>query len=229
MEQATAEAARQALERSEFWWMWWVTAAAAFATVCAALVALFGEKWRAHWFRPDLRLSLANPLGELIRSSLTDPMTGAVRDVMARYYHVHVSNAAPWPRATQVQVWLTRVEERGPDNELKTTWASEVPIRWQHQEIRPLAISLNAGGTRADLCSLHKDKGLRLHPLIEPNNLQVWRTRPFSIVLSIQARAAEGVSPLRRFQVSWDGEWVEGEREMGNHLVLRDLGSAAIA
>ncbi len=213
----------------EFWWNWWVNFGVALATFAAVFVALFGEWIRAHLFSPQLSLKLRNPHGAKTRVTLRwqdENGTPHQRVEDARYYHVTVSNGARWPRANQVQVYLLRVEEPGPDGALKLTWSGEIPIQWMHQEIHPLARTIGPAAS-CDLCSVVKGKWIQLHPLIVPNNLSAVRREPATMVVSLQARANEGESEITRFQISWDGQWEDGETEMANHLVVKQLTNGA--
>jgi hypothetical protein len=117
-------------------------------------------------------------------------------------------------------VFLLRIEEEGPDGKLQPTWSGDVPIRWRHQEIFPLERTVGAPAD-CDLCSVVKyeiDRRLYIHPLIVPLNLRVERTGRQKFEMIVQARANEGVSPITRVQISWDGDWADGEVEMGKHF-----------
>ncbi len=46
---------------------------------------------------------------------------------------------------------------------------------------------------------------------------------PYDMVLTLQARAAEGASRLTRFRVSWDGGWEDGEVEMAQHFSVTQV------
>jgi len=211
----------------EFWWSWWVNFGVAIATFAAVFVALFGEWVRAHLFSPKLNLTLKSALGEKTKVALEwRDKNGMPHQRMedARYYHVKVSNRVRWPRATQVQVYLLRVEEPGPDGDLKLAWSGEIPIRWRHQEIHPLARTIGPPAD-CDLCNVVKDKWIELSPLIIPNNLNARKREAVTMVVSLQARANEGESEITRFQISWDGKWEDGDIEMGRHLVVKEYDS----
>lgn len=208
---------------SQFWWSWWVNVAIALGTIGAVLAALFGQRVHAWLFKPDLVLSLPNPRGEWQRVEIRSP-NGDQRPEDARYYHLRVTNAATWSKATDVQLFLVRLEEPGPDGQLYVKWASEIPLRWKYQEIMPLSrtIGPHADG---DLCSVIKNKWVQLHPLILPHNLADLAVRrgPFEMVVSFQARGAEASSEMKRIRIVWDGQWHDGENEMAQHLVISEL------
>lgn len=211
--------------KEEFWWNWWVTFGSAFATFAAVFVALFGEWIRAHLFSPKLELELKSLFGEKTTVILQwqDKNGETHQDPEdARYYHVKVTNHSRWPNATQVQVYLTRVEEPGPDRNLQITWAGEIPIHWRHQAIHPLSRTIGHA-IDCDLCSVVKEKWVQLHPLIVPNNLEVIRRNPTTMVVSLQARSNEGDSKITKFEISWDGKWDDGDKEMTQHLIVKKL------
>ncbi len=209
---------------NQFWWNWWVNLAVALGTFAAVLVALFGDWFRSRFFSPKLKLELRSLTGEKTIASFQMQTEEGPKEVRedARYYHVRVSNGAPWPRATQLQINLLQIEEQGPDGALQVSWAGEVPIRWMHQEIYPLSRTIGPPAD-SDFFSVVKDKFLQLHPLILPNNLTAIRKGPVHLVVSLQAIANEGKSRITRFQIAWDGQWEDGEKEMTRHLVVKEV------
>lgn len=196
----------------------------AVGTIAAVLVALFGQAFRSKFFPPKLSLSLVNPGGEKTPVNLTWFENGEAKSRLedARYYHLRVSNQRRWSPANQVQVFLLRVEEPGPDGELQTTWIGDVPMRWRSQESFPVARTIGPAAD-SDLCCVVKGKWLELLPLITPYSLTAKRSGAASIVLSLQLRANEADSGILRVQISWDGRWEEGMQEMMRHLVVKVL------
>jgi len=205
----------------QFWWNWAINLSVAIGTLAAVFVALFGDWIKAKLFRPKLSLSLVSRGGELKTAVLLSP-NGATREEKARFYHLRVTNLVRWPTATQVQVHLMRLEEPGPDGELTLKWAGDVPLRWKFQEIHPISRTVGPSAD-CDLCSVIKGKWLELHPLIVPNNLPARRREKTDLVVSVQARSNEGESDIRRFRISWDGQWEDGESEMIHHLVAKEF------
>lgn len=208
----------------QFWWNWWLNfglVVAALATIC---VALFGEWIRARLFSPRLELRLLHEYGEKQNVPLEwmnqDGTTGS-RMGLAPYYHLKVSNASHWPRATNVQVFLTRVEEPGPDGDLTTTWTGDIPLQWRNQNLYPPERTIGPAFD-CDLCNVVEDKWVEIRPLIFPNNLVTRRKEATNIVLTLQARANEGESAIKRFQIAWDKKWEAGDMEMAKHLVVKE-------
>lgn len=203
---------------------WTVSVAVAVGTIGAALVALFGQAFRAKFFPPLLSLTLVSVEGEKTPIRLTWSENGQPKTRVedGRYYHLRVSNGRRWSPANQVQIFLLRLEEPGPDGEFRSTWVGEVPLRWRNQETVPLLRTIGPSAD-CDLCGVVKDKWLELLTLIAPFNLDVKRREGSSIVLSVQARGNEADSKILRVQISWDGKWEDGALEMKSHLTIKVL------
>jgi hypothetical protein len=201
-----------------------VNAAVAFGTVTAASVALFGQAFRLKYFPPKLSLRLVNPGGERTQIKLSWFENGETKSRLeeGRYYHLRVSNERRWSPANEVQVFLLRTEEPGPDGELRTTWIGDVPMRWRSQESVPVARTIGPSAD-ADLCCIVKGKSLELLPLITPYSLTAKWSGNARIVLSLQVRASEADSDIIRVEVSWNGAWEDGTQEMMRHLVVKVL------
>jgi hypothetical protein len=176
-------------------------------------------------FAPSLTLDLVSPLGfkTLVDLRLPD---GSVRKESGRYYHVRLRNDKTWPRATQAQVFLVRIEEPGPNKAPQTRWSGDVPLKWQWHEIHPLQRTVGPEAV-CDLCVVVKDKWLSIETLIQPQALDEFRIRragtPIDITVMLQARAAEGSSPITAFRISWDGHWDDGDAEMARRLIIEKV------
>lgn len=203
------------------WWNW--EAALTFVTFLVVLAALFGEWVRARLFKPKLRLILEKPRGEEaetgIRSPPTEDGTVEVRKEAARYYHLRVSNQRRWSPATQVQVYLLRIDERGPDRQYRPQWSGEIPLLWQYYEalspIRTIGPSRNCA-----LCSIVKGKWVGLHPAVMPLGFRDQYRDTANLRLLLQAQSIEINSDTLLVQIDWDGKWEDGEAEMARHMVV---------
>jgi hypothetical protein len=140
-----------------------------------------------------------------------------------RYYHLKIWNQRRWSPASSVQVFLTRIEEFGPDGLLQTNWAGNVPLRWRDQEFVPLVQSVGAAKD-VDFCFVRKHEAkLTLMPLLNPNNLSRERIGPCRFVARIEARSNEvDVEPFN-LEVAWDGKWDDGDIEMSKHLAVKEF------
>ena len=122
---------------TQFWLNWSVYFATAVGTIGAVIVALFGERLRASLFPPKLALHLSSETGSPTQVAVTVP-DGTKRAELARYYHVRLTSGAKWPKATQTQVYLLRVEAPGPDAVPQVRWSGDIPIGWRWATIHPL-------------------------------------------------------------------------------------------
>jgi len=213
-----------------FWWNWWVQLAVAVGTIGAALVALFGERIRARWLPPRLRLTISKPEGVPTPVNLRwrDEKGEEHQDTRpGRYYHVEVSNAARGSKATQVHICIVSVEERKADGQFEIAWTGELPLQWSLQQIHP--VTRVVGRTAiADLCCVVKDKWMEMLPMISVLNFNARRRKEHSdalrdFIVTIQARAAEGSSPPLRLRITWDGGWSDDVQIMRRHLVINPV------
>ncbi len=204
----------------QFWWNWWVNAAVALGTLAAVLVALFGRVLQSKLFPPVLQMSLVCPEGEKGRIKYSLRESVSFED--ARYYHMRVENLRRWSPALDVQVFMTRLEEPGPDGSLHVVWTGNLPMGWRHREISPLTRTIGPA-TDCDLCCVTKNKRLDLLPLIVPLQLDIRRTSKCQMVVSLQAKSHLADSSVYRVQIAWDGEWNDGETEMMRHLRVTEI------
>jgi hypothetical protein len=185
------------------------------AVVCGGLGGAVFNWFVNRRFPPILRLRLHRPEGEKGQIRLD---ADTLED--ARFYHLRISNLRRWAPATDTQVFLIRVDEPGPDGNFRTAWVNDVPMRWRNQESSPLTRTV---GTDADcdLCFLRKGKVLTLLPLIVPFRLQAQRFAKSNLALFLQARSTQADSPVFRVEISWDGEWEDGDTEIQRHLTIK--------
>lgn len=213
---------------AQFWWTWWARIAGTVATLLAVVVALFGDYFRAKLFSPKLSLALVSPVGSKTPVDLVS--NGQVRQEMARYYHVRLTNEKSWPRATQAQVYLVRVEEPGPDGSPQIRWSGDIPLKWQWHEIHSVQRTVGPEAV-CDLLSVVRGKWLSIETLIQPKALDEFRLRrvgtPVNMTVMLQARSTEGNSPITPFRIAWDGQWDDGDAEMGQHLIIERKATSA--
>ncbi len=162
---------------------------------------------------PVLKLRLVRREGE--RGRIGGP-TGQ----NARYYHLRVSNARRrWAPATDVQVFLTRLEEPGPNGIFQVVWVGDVPMRWRNQESSPLTRTIGADAD-CDLCSVGEQGWMSLMPLITPFSMVAQKTIPWRVVLLLQVRSTQADSRFFHVEISWDGLWEPGDAEIQKHLTI---------
>ena len=206
----------------QFWLNWGVQLVVALATFGAVAVALFGEAFRGKYFPPVLKLELARETGEQTKLKTPFQTYGNVKHLVqdAQYFHVKVSNSRRWSQATQVDVVLLGVERPDAHGIFGMVWAGDVPLGWRHQQApAPRTVGPTAF---ADLCSVVKGGGFRLHPVVAPNNLQVHHSGAVRMILHLQARSNEVDSNFLAVEVDWDGKWSDSKSEMVNHIKVRE-------
>jgi hypothetical protein len=201
----------------------------ALGTVGVVVVALWGDYFKSKLFPPKLELKVLNATRgqrtkETLRIRALPQFAGqpVTREEDAVYFYLTVSNPQRWNAASEVQVYLLQIEEPGPDGELIPKWSSELPLQWHLHEINPLPRRV---GKSADavLLSVVKEKWLRLHPLVIPNNLTVMYREQCHIVATFQAKSHEADSNTVRVQIDWNGGWHDGDEEMQAHLRIKEV------
>lgn len=208
---------------TQFWLNLAAQVGIAAGTISAVVVALFGGWFRARLAPPKLALQLENPRGVRTPIILAAPDM-APRESVSRWYHVRVSNARRWSPASQVQVFLLRLEERDASGAYSTKWAGEIPIKWRNAEISPVVRTIGYAA-ECDLCNVVKDKWMELQPLIAPLSLSARRREPCQLRVMLQARSLETDSDPLAIEIAWDGGWAEDTEDMARHMVVKVAGT----
>jgi hypothetical protein len=197
-----------------FWWNWGATVAQSIVTLLAVLVALFGEwaRTRIPFLQPKLSIDLKDSVGTL--SGFGEPREPA------RYYYLRVYSPRRWPKPTETQVFVVRIEARKPNGLYQTIWTGEVPLRWMHQEIKSLTQTISRE-MEADFLCVTKSGQLQLMLLLYPNNMEPSYTGTTNLIVTVRAHAKECSSGELPVAIDWDGGWNDGNDEMTNHLAVR--------
>jgi hypothetical protein len=205
----------------QFWWNWTVGVAGVAANLLVVLVALFGERFWSWKFPPTLKIKLLERFGE--KTVAMGRQNGVTIRNDVRFFHLLVWNERrKWSPAHGVQVFLTSIEEVGPNGKYQVTWVGNVPMRWRDQEVVPVTATLGAPKDADFLMVGRQGLVLSLMPLIAPNNLPVHRQGKCRFVARLQVRSNEADSQDFRAEVSWDGVWEDGDMEMGSHLHVEE-------
>ncbi len=205
---------------SRFWWEWGVNFFVAIATFGAALVALFGQAFRAKFFPPKLRIELGDANGDrmpILLQWYDEHGERQERKEDGRFYMLRVWNDRRWSPATQVHVSLLSIDALDASGRFTPVWAGDIPLRWKHHDFFPAQRTIGAP-IEAELCNVIKGKGLALNPMINPTNLQPIYKGRTDLILTVRAHSNECDTPVLRLRVVWDGEWHDGAHEMQRHM-----------
>ena len=206
---------------SHFWLNWYMQATIAAAAVCSLLFVLLGA-FRRFRNASRLRLQLADDIGILTGCCLTKN-NGEPVETRERWYHLKVSNRTRAPLVTQVQCYITQVDEINPAGKLQNLWSGEVPVHWQGQCTAPAYRDIGHP-VNIDLFSIVEDYSLRIHPVTKPRGLECEWRRGAHLLVTIQARGIEAESKPVRIQIDWDGQWDDSDAQMRRHVVVQALG-----
>lgn len=213
----------------QFWLTWVVNLLIAVGTIGAVFVALFGERLKSKFFPPVLHLELLNVQGVRTPAQFTWVENNEAKQRMgwARYYHLRVTNESRWPMATEVQIYIVSVEQKGPNGQFLPTWTGELPLGWALSTDQATPRKVGRPAT-CDFCSIAEDKWIQFHPTVLPmgfksriNKEDPERDR--DLIVTVQAIAMEGSSKKLRLRMSWDGNWEVGDVEMQNHFQIAAL------
>lgn len=189
----------------------------AVASFLVVTVAIWGERIRQFWVKPKLQMKLDDPIGILNKTS--DGKKG-------RYYLLRVSNNRKSSPAKNVRVLLTRVFKRGPDD----TWiekvfsgSTQVTWRWPLQMPLYLTIGPDELSTFGFLMEDSDKFSLQLYSI--PNNLNHLISPNDPTRFEFKAVSDTAESNTLVVEVAWDGKWVEGGKEMQNHLIVKEIRS----
>jgi hypothetical protein len=206
----------------QFWWNWSVNVAGVVASLFVVAVALFGERFWKWKFPPKLNIKLLEQYGEKTVAVGKQPNGLPVHNDV-RFFHLQVWNERRrWSPAHNAQVFLTSIEEEGPDGRYQVTWLGNVPVHWRDQEFTPVTQTIGAQKDADFLMVGKQSRVLSLTPLLAPNNLTVHWEGGFKFIARFQVRSDEADSEDLRAKVSWDGIWEDGDFEMHKHLHVKE-------
>jgi hypothetical protein len=208
----------------------WIDVLTAFSTLAAVLVALLIALYGS-WLssivpgmRPRLNIELVSPKEPIPIKVKLDPKDGnPPRFEKSWWYYARVSNPRRrWTKATQVQVFLIKVEEEQAKGETDITWSQEIPVQWHLQEVKPLQATVGPSDT-FPVCSLVKDKWVELYPLAHLFSLEHKKRKPFKLIITFQARSVEIDSRDLRVEIVWKDGWSDDRKELLQYMTVREL------
>jgi hypothetical protein len=189
----------------------WLSALGVASSIAVAIAAIWGEKMRAALFKPDLHLALVSSAGQRENSDIAS----------VRYYRLRLTNHALHPAAQEVQVFLIRMDLRGPDGQPQTIFKGALPLPWQYQALYPNARTIGHK-TVADVDLFFvSPELLQLTTVFDPPNFAAkMQGSEQHFWVTVIARGLNGESASLRLKIDWDGRWEHGDHEMGSHLKI---------
>jgi len=186
-------------------------------TIGAVIVALFSGRLAAKFFPPILSLNLLSDKGEVEKFSSSNGPEG-------RYYFLQLENKRRWSTATGAGLHMLQYQRRGPDREWVTKWAGDLQFKCRDQDIYPILRDIGSP-IDYELLSVRDGKPPEWHlsSIILPYNLKEVSEPPGEFAALFQGKSSEGDSNRLRLEVSWDGLWESGEKEMHDHLKIKAL------
>ena len=190
----------------------WINLVIALGTLALAVVAIWGDRIKS-WvaFGPQLSLE---PLGI---GAITKQSNG----MKVRFFYLRVRNtrAGRFPPAHETQVLITRIEAEDAAGEPTIVFAETVPLTWVRQEVYPLLRTIGPDA-EANLLRIREDGWFQFETIVRPHHLPQPGIGTARFWVTVQARSNEADSRPRRFRVTWDGQWQDGQCEIERHLVV---------
>jgi len=191
----------------------WIQGAGVFATLCAVIVAIWGEWIRQRLSRPKLMLELAE-------ASLTTTKDGK----RGWYYGICVKNHRPSCPARNVRVLLTGVLKQSPDGSWhQQRFSGPIQMVWGWPEFTPQYLTIGPEERATFGFVLEGTDAFQLRLSLYPNNLP--STIPAGEPTRLEFKAVADTvqtSPMV-VQVEWNGKWTGNPAEMRENLVLRHV------
>ena len=177
----------------------WVSELGIAAQLSVLIFEVFSDKIRCRLSRPRLHIALAEVSGE------REPhqVRGLIETVT--YRRLQIRNSTRYSVASEVQVFITRIDRREPTGQIETEFLGMAPLGWQHQasDVKTRNIGSSTLAT-ADLLFIAADS-IHLTP-IEPAPVglldAIHGDKHFWI--TVVARALNAESKPARLEVRWE-------------------------
>jgi len=183
-------------------------------------LALFSERIIQCWRKPKLRMDLQEP-------SLTVARHGKSNVEQKRWYYlILVCNDRPRARAENVAVFLTAVYKKRPDGcwQRQKFSADSCQVTWRFPSQHPQRETIGCNQETVAFGYVAQGSSRWCLELYwTPNNLTPWITPSEPTRLEFKAVSVGGESKPLTVEVAWDGTWVEGEKEMQQHCVVKKV------
>jgi hypothetical protein len=182
-------------------------------TLMAVAIAIWGERMRQIWSKPQLKISLHDPAFNTIGAGIG-----------GWYYLILVRNDRLSSPAQNVRLLLTKVWRQSPDGSwYEQKFSGPTQVSWRWQNVSPQYPTIGPESLATFGCLLEHHDSFRLQLYLYPNNLDS-KIRPNEPTrLEFQAVSDTAKSKTLTIEVAWDGKWVESGEQIRNHCVVREV------
>lgn len=208
------------------WKPWEVTIAAlgAFGTLLVAVLAIWGDWFRAKLAPSKLVIEPHNLSGDLTHFTLPNGAPLPPPNQVF-YYHLKVVNKRAWINPKNCRVLLKAMSKRGPDNVFHPIPMS-VPLQfvWSPAEFTPTVIPIHKEHILDFGFVTERDRVFMPSLYSLSNNFRGIVAAGEAIRFSLQIVSDAYVSDSYQvFEVAFDGGWNANPVEMQNHLRIREI------
>lgn len=204
-----------------------IPALAALGTIAVAILAIWGDWWRARCAPAKLVLAPHNNLtGSL--TTIGEPMPGGgFRNVRnAYFFHLKVVNEKPWIVPRNCRVLLKAMSQRGPDGDFRPI-PMAVPLQyvWAPSETTPPVLSVEDEQALDFGRLIEGEDAFRPVLYSRTNNFQGDVKAKEAMRYSLQIVSDKFVAQQYQvFEVAWDGVWSNNPEQMRTqHLVIKEI------
>ena len=188
----------------------------AFATLLVAILAIWGDWFRAKFAPPKLKIASHN-----LRGHLTQFTNGR----RAIFYHLKVVNQRRWFTIKNCRVQLVATYQRGPDGIFRNAMLPfPIQFTWVPAEISPLFETITHERIFDIGFLLESDPtGFQPRIISMPHDFQGYVRSGGACRYSLQIVADNYVSEIQAFEISWNGTWSENLDTMANSLIIKEF------
>lgn len=208
-----------------------IAALTAIGTISVAVLAIWGDWFRAKLARGNLVIELRDARGFLTHFNTmfgSAVIPSPTRKVY--FYHLLVVNKRPWLAARNCRVLLKGINKRGPDGDFKPVpMPVSLQFIWAPQEASPTLATVTDEqtldfGTCAEIRNGLDQGGFvpRLYSYTNafPGVVGAGEAIRYSLQVVSDTFSSEN---YHVFEVAWDGKWSEQKEEMEHHLSVKEI------
>ncbi len=197
-------------------WSLFVQVIIAIGTLSVAILAIWGDWFRAKLAPPKLSIQAHNLRGTVTR------FTNGPRVI---YYYLKLVNLRSWVSAKNCRVLLRSIYRQGPNQQFSQALLP-VPAQfvWAPAELTPAVITLTKEQVIDFGCLEEDDQHFRPVLYSYPNNFQgfVGANEAVRYCLEIVADGYDS-KKYQVFEVAWDGKWSDNLDKMSESLTIREI------